>query len=77
MLKYCMLPISECFCTELEGTASYAGLLLAPAEKIGLPEAFFALWAKKRAFHTVCAYFRQFLVFSSNLINFEKNKINQ
>ena len=28
-------------------------------------ETFFAHWAKKRAFHAVCAYFRPFLVFCS------------
>ena len=43
-----------------EGKARCAGLLLAPAE--ALAEAFFAL-------NAVCAYFRTFLVFSSNLHN--------
>ena len=56
---------------------SNAGLLLAPAEGFG--QGFFCPLVKKRAFHTVCAYFRQFLVLgltfmivSSNLSNFEK-----
>ena len=52
----------------LDGRARYAGLLKAPAESFG--QRFFALWAKKEAFDAVCAYFRQFLVFSSNLHNF-------
>ena len=48
---------------ELEDTARYAGLLLAPAEGFGLwPRLFFALWAKKRAFYAVLAYFRCLVV---------------
>ena len=53
------------FNTPLDGTARYAGLLLAPAEGPG----FLCLSGKKRAFHAVSAYFRPFLVFSSNLRN--------
>ena len=34
-------------------------------------EAFFALPAKKRVFYAVFAYFRPFLVFSSNFSNFK------
>ena len=41
----------------LEGTARYAGLRLAPA-------------GNKIAFHTNCAYFREFLVFISDLRDF-------
>ena len=53
----------------LEGTARYAGLLLAPAEGFGLrPRLFFG--KKKEGFYAVFAYFRPFLVFSSNLSNF-------
>ena len=40
--------------TGLEGTAHYAGLLLAPAE--GFSQVFFLPLGKKRAFHDVCAY---------------------
>ncbi len=47
----------------LEG---YAGLLVAPAECFG--QSFFCTSGKKRAFNAVCAYFRPFLVFSSNLL---------
>ena len=40
----------------LEGAARYAGLLLAPAEGIGLrPWPFLALWAKKDLFMSVLA----------------------
>ena len=53
--------------SKLEGTARYAGLLLVPAE--GLGRGFFCPSGKNRAFHAVSAYFRPFLVFSSNLRN--------
>ena len=52
----------------LEGTARYAGLLLAPAEGIWpLADAFFALQVKKSSFYAVFAHFRPFFVFSSKL----------
>ena len=52
----------------LEGTAHYAGLLLPPAE-IFAP-GFFTIRAKtKKAISAVFAYFRRFLVYSSNLSN--------
>ena len=58
------------FSVTIEGTASYAGLLLAPAEGIGLrPRLFLPFGGKKRAFYAVFAFFRPFLVFSSNLRN--------
>ena len=38
-----------------------------------LDQAFFALLAKKRAYHAVLARFMQFLLSGSNLSNFEKN----
>ena len=49
-------------------SAFYAGLLQAPAEGFG--PGFFCPSGKKTAFHAVCAYFRLFLVFSSNPCNF-------
>ena len=57
-------PLScvSCILYVLQGTARYMGLLLAPAEC-------FNLCKKKSAFHAVCASFRPFLVFSSNLCN--------
>ena len=52
--------------------ARYAGLLLAPAEGFGLrPKGFFALRAKKKAKLCCFGQFRQFLVSSSNLSNFQ------
>ena len=51
----------------LGGTARYVGLLLAPAQ--GFSRGFFLPLGKIRAFKTVCAYFRPFLVSSSNLHN--------
>ena len=56
----------------LEGTARYAGLLLAPAEGLW-PQAKTFCWPfgqKNRAFYAVLAYFSPWLVFSSNLSNF-------
>ena len=50
---------------KLEDTARYAGLLLAPAEGFGLQPRLQP--GKKRDFHADCAYFRPFVVFSSNL----------
>ena len=50
-----------------EGTARYTGLLLAPAEGFGLWQRLFGPLGEKTAFHAVGAYFRPFLVFSSNL----------
>ena len=47
---------------ELEDTARYAGLLLAPAEGFG----FLTLWAQKRSYYALLANFRPFLVSSSN-----------
>ena len=55
---------------ELEGTARYAGLLLAPAEGFGLRPRLFLPFGKKRAYYAVLANFWQFLVSSSNLANF-------
>ena len=62
----------------LEGTARYAGLLLAPAEGFGHCPRFFCPWGNRRAFNAVCAYFGPFLVFSSNLHKVSKtvNKKN-
>ena len=64
----------------LECTARNAGLLLAPAEGFGRGRGFFALWAKKRAFHAVCAFLGHFscsvetsVVISCNVSNFENN----
>ena len=61
--KYEFLPL-------LEITASYAGLLLVPAEGFG--RGFFCPSGKKRAYYAVLAHFWQFLVSSSNISNFEK-----
>ena len=68
----------------LEGAASYAGLLLAPAEGFNLrPRPFFALQAKKKKIY-VCfgPNFGNFwwsvvtsVTFSSNFSNFKKSKI--
>ena len=52
----------------LEGTAIYAALLLSTAEGFG--RGFFCPSGKKRHFNAVSAYFRPFLVFSSNFSNF-------
>ena len=61
----------------LEGATRYAGLLLAPAEGFGLrPRAFLPFGQTKSLFHAVFAYFRPFLVFSSNIGNFENNPKN-
>ena len=54
----------------LEGTARYAGLLLAPAEGFGLRPRLFLPFGQKRAYYAVLAHFWQFLVSSSNLGNF-------
>ena len=43
----------------LEGTAHYAGLLLAPAEALAFVRGF--LWGKK-AVHAVCAFFNAIFV---------------
>ena len=55
----------------LEGTACYAGLLIAPVEGFG--QGLFCPLGTKRAFHAVCVWFRPFLVFSSNLLIFSSN----
>ena len=55
---------------KLEGTARYAGLLLAPVDGFDRGQGFFCPSDKKRAFHAICAYFRPLLVFSSNLRKF-------
>ena len=64
-----------CFRELLEGTARYAGLLLAPAEGFGRARGFFCPSGKKRAFdaigHFWCLVVTS-VTFSSNLINFEK-----
>ena len=49
----------------LEGATRFTDLLLAPGE--GFDQGFFPL-GKKREFNVVCAYFKPFLVFSSNLV---------
>ena len=72
------------FPIKLEDTARYAGLLLAPAEGIGLrPRAFFALWAKKDLFilfWPILGYLWgpvvTLVTFSSNLSNFKTNPKN-
>ena len=51
----------------------YAGLLLAPVEGFG--RGFFFPLRKKRAVNAVCAYFKQFLVFSSSLRNVTLKRI--
>ena len=68
MLRDSVSPVwdsfMKLFLLKVEGTARYAGLLLASPE---------SLWLRlfdKKAFYAVFAYFRQFLVFSSNLSNF-------
>ena len=68
--------------SELEGTARYACLLLAPGLRPSA-EAFFCPLGKKYTFNAVCAYFRHFwcsvvtsVMFSSNLSKFEKNPNN-
>ena len=77
LVKVEILP----FKLKLEGTARYAGLLLAPVEGFG--RGFFCPSSKKRAYYAVLAHFWQFLcpvinlvTFSSNLSNFEKNPKN-
>ena len=53
----------------LEGTAYYAGLIIALAE--GLGQGFFGPLGKKRAFYAILVFCKgYFLVFSSNLSNF-------
>ena len=49
-------PVQHSLLYELEDTALYAGLLLAPVEGFG----FFCPLRKKRAFHADCAYLRPF-----------------
>ena len=52
-------------------TARYAGFPSRSCGGLRPPaEVFVALGAKKRAFYALLAYFRPFLVFSSNLSNF-------
>ena len=70
------------FHQQLEDTARYAGLLLAPLE--GRGRGFFCPSGKKRAYYAVLSHFWQFLVsssnlvtFSSNISNFERNHQNQ
>ena len=58
---------------ELEDTARYAGLLLAPAEGFGLRPRLFLPFGQKRADYAVLAHFWHFLVSSSNLGNFCSN----
>ena len=53
--------------SKLEGTARYAGLLPTHAE--GFDQGFFLPFGQQNAFHVVCAYFKPFLVFSSNIRN--------
>ena len=65
-------PGTSCYHPIIEDTARYAGLLLTPAESFG--QGFFALRANKSAYYAVLAHFWQFLVPSSNLGNFKKNK---
>ena len=61
------------FETQLEDTARYGGLLLAPAEGFGLrPRAFFALRAKKQII-MLFGKFNVILVSSSTLSNFQRN----
>ena len=60
----------------VKGTARYAGLFLAPARDSAFGRVFFTLWVQKKAFNAVCAYFRPFLVFSSNLLTFSSNISN-
>ena len=66
---------------QLEGTARYAGLLLAPAEGYGLRPRFFLPFGQKGAFYAVFAYFRPFwclvvtlVTLSGNLGNFGQEK---
>ena len=55
----------------LEGTARYAGLLLAPAEGSGRGRGFFFTFGKKKTFFMpIFAYLRPFLVLCSKLSNF-------
>ena len=56
---------------KLEGTARYAGLLLAPAEGFGLRPRLFLPFGQKKSFLCSFGLLRPFLVFSSNLSNFE------
>ena len=55
--------------SKLEGTARFAGLILALA--LASVQGFFTLWAEKELFILFFAYFRPFLVFSSSLSNFK------
>ena len=55
---------------QLEDTARYAGLLIAPAEGFGRGRGFFCLSGQKRAYYAVLDHLRPFLVSSSNLGNF-------
>ena len=66
-VKHKLLP----FYKVLEDTARYVGLLLAPAEGFGGGQGFFCPSGKKIIFYDVFAFFRPFLGFSSNLINFQ------
>ena len=58
-------------CLRLEDTARYADLLLAPAEGFGLRPRLFLPLGQKKAFYAALAHSRPFLVFSSNLGNFQ------
>ena len=65
---------------ELEDTARYAGLLLAPAEGFGLWPRLFCPSGKKRAYYAALAHFGNFwcpvvtlVTFSSYLSKFERN----
>ena len=51
---------------KLEDTASYTGLLLAPAEVFGLWPRLFLPFGQKKGFYAVLAHFWQFSVSSSN-----------
>ena len=68
----CCFPFSNV----LEGTARYAGFLLAPAEGSGRGQGFLCPSGQKKACNAVLAYFWCSVVtsvtLSSNLCNFEK-----
>ena len=53
--------VGKCFKTKLEDTTRYAGLLLDPAEGVGLWPRVFLPFKQKKNYHAFLANFRQFL----------------
>ena len=67
LMSIALLEMSIIFITR--STAAMRALLLPPTKGFSLRPRFL-LPGKKRAFYALLAYFRTFLVFSSNLSNF-------